>query len=103
MTFPQPEKILRYDFWSEDALSTGENVPAHHWWKKLSCKRNTSHIYFQIEENRILLLHFLIKQHFLNKKTFGAMIFDQKILFQQDKLVKKVFLKNKTSGMLMFK
>ncbi len=28
----------------------------------------------------------LVKWDFLNQKTFGAMIFDQKIIFQQDKI-----------------
>ncbi len=61
-------------------------VAANHWWEKISDEVKTSHIDFQIKENKNLLLHFLIKSHFLNQKTFGAMIFDQKIIFQVEKI-----------------
>jgi len=60
-------------------------VAANHWWEKISDEVKTSHIYFQIKEAN-LLLHSLIKWHFLNQKTFGAMIFDQKVISQQEKI-----------------
>ncbi len=54
--------------------------------RKNSDEENTPHTDFQIKENKNLLLHSVIKWYFLKQKTFGAMVFDQKVIFQREKI-----------------